>query len=135
MVKICDKAKNDPKELYDLFRYTIGDVYVSDWMASVAANDRTVEKALVNGLNDFFHHKYGDISRYDADINLENNCFGGDLFGRYHTGDWKLPVNVNGEIMGIHSHDLVFKIRTYEGNTYVLIDSEFDWLIREEEKS
>ena len=135
MVKICDKAKKDPKKLYDFFGYTIGDVYVSDWMAELAANDKNIEDALLNGLYDFFHDKFGDISRYDADTNLEDKYFGFDLFGRYHTGDWKFPANINGEIMGIHRHDLVFKVRTYEGNTYVLLDSEWDWLIREEEKT
>ncbi len=134
MVRIYEKAKKDPKELDRYFGVTIGDIYSSDRMADAAGSNPEFKKSLLMSLYDFFHGSYGDISGYDRQTNEEDRNFGMDLFGRYHSGDWFQPANINGTIMRIKRPDLIFRIRTYEGNTYVLGDSEWDWLIREEEK-
>ncbi len=134
MICIYDKKRKEPKPLDSYFSYTVGNVYISDWLADSVLGNTEMGRVLLQSLKKFFHSDYGDISSFDADCNLENVCFGGELFGRYHTGDWQLPANIKGEILRIKRPDLVFKIRTYEGNTYVLADSEFDWVIKEEEK-
>lgn len=110
-----------------------GDVYVSDWLAGIMVNDRELGKQVLQAIERFKADDFGLISGYDR-INTNDWYFGGDFIGRYSVGKWKNAVEIEEQQMKINMSEMYIKIRTYQGNTYVLVDSEWDWAIREEEK-
>ncbi|MBR0352159.1 MAG: hypothetical protein IJH53_03040 [Oscillospiraceae bacterium] len=110
-----------------------GDVYVSDWLAGVMVNDRELGGNVLKAVERFRADDFGLICGFDK-MHTNDWYFGGDFIGRYSVGKWNKGAQINGQEMRINMAELYIKIRTYEGNTYVLADSEWDWLIREEEK-
>ena len=111
---------------YAGFFFDLGDVMVSDSVAQRMALVPAFHEFVYSCIRDFQQDKYGHISMFDHDEDIELKWLagGGNLFARYAYGRI-------GEENGVPTPEEYIKVRIYQDNTYVLFDSEYDWLIRE----
>ena len=147
MVLIIRAKKQDPAVLHSLIQkgygvkhpekihgygglfFTLGNVYVSNTVYSGMKRNPEYRRFILDSINRFEQDDYGYISSWEHDCNTEARwLFGGDLIGQYACGKWKTPEKT--EIPNWY-----IRIRTYEGNTYVTDFADWDWIIREEEKT
>ena len=111
---------------YGAFFMNYGDICVSDRIAFRMDHNEEFRNFVMDSLRSFQKDDYGQISRNDYDENVESKWIlggGGEMFGRY---PYTPPSTKNQPVP-----ESIIKIRTYEHNTYILYDSEPDWLIRE----
>ena len=100
--------------------FTLGDVYVSDWVADWMDQSEEFRTFVFRSLERFENDDYGDISALDHDDNIECKWLscGWPLFGRYgQMSDWG-----NGEQV----INTVIKIRRLENATTVMEEKEMD---------
>ena len=147
MVLIIKARKKDPEVIHSFIQkgygikhpekihgygglfFTLGNVYVSNTVYSMMKNNTEYHQFVLDSLKRFEREDYGYISSWEYDCNIEAKwLFGGDLIGQYACGKWK--TSEKAEIPNYY-----IKIRTYEGNTYVTDFADWDWIIREEEKT
>jgi len=114
---------------YAAFFMNYGDVRVSDKVANWMDRRSDFREFIQSSIQAFQNDQYGHISWRDHEENIEDKWISGgyELFGRYAFG----KVH---ETDGFAIPDAYIKIRYYHGNTYILFDSEPDWLILDEEK-
>ena len=153
MVLIIKAKEQDPEEMHKRFQkgygtehpekihgyrglfYNPGNVYVSNLLGRIMVNNPEFADNVLKSLERFKSDDYGLISAFDNDENIECKwLFGGELLGRYPVGRWKQESIINGKSIKINMLEQYIKIHTYCGDTYILLDSEWDWIIREEEK-
>ena len=111
---------------YAAFFMSYGDIIVSDLVAGAMARDERFRDFVMTSLQEFQGDDYGMISVEDYYCNIEDKWIagGGDLFGRYSYGK-------NIKIDRYDIPEAIIKIRMYKDNTFILYDSEPDWLIKE----
>ncbi len=114
---------------YAAFFMNYGDIRVSDKVAGLMDRRPDFRAFIQSSIQAFQNDQYGHISWHDHEENIEDKWIAGgyELFGRYAFG------RVH-ESDGFAMPDEYIKIRYYHGNTYVLLDSEPDWLIHDTEK-
>jgi hypothetical protein len=111
---------------YAGFFFNLGDVVVSDSVAQRMSLVPAFHDFVYSCIRDFQQDKYGYVSMFDYDENVELKWLagGGSLFARYAYGRI-------GEENGVPTPEEYIKVRIYQDNTYILFDSEYDWLIKE----
>ena len=112
---------------YAGFFMDYGEVKASDEVARGMENSTDFRDFVLASVRSFQNDDYGLISDFDWVDNIENKYLcggGGEMFGRYAYG------RTNGMGHGPLPQRII-KIRCYKGNTYVLYDWEYDWVIRE----
>ena len=114
---------------YAAFYMDYGDVCVSDKVANWIDRRPDFREFVLSSIREFQNDHYGHISWNDHEDNIEDKWISGgyELFGRYAFGKTH-------ESEGFAMPDEYIKIRYYHGNTYILFDSEPDWLILDSEK-
>ncbi len=110
---------------YNSFFMNYGDIIVSDRIAFRMDHSEEFRNCIFVWLHEFQNDKYGLISHNDYDCNMEDKWIsdGGDLFSRY-AYSWKTIGDKT-------APEEFIKIRKYKDNTYILYDSEPDWIIKE----
>lgn len=100
--------------------FTLGDVYVSDWVAKWMDQSEGYRAFVFQSLDRFENDDYGDISALDHDDNIECKWLscGWPLFGRY--GEMSTLGN------GKEVLNTVIKIRRLENATTVMEEKEMD---------
>ena len=109
---------------YAAFFMNYGDICASDEITGWMDRNPDFREFILSSIREFQNDQYGHISWRDYEENIEDKWISGgyELFGRYAFG------RVH-ESDGLAMPDEYIKIRYYHGNTYILIDSEPDWLI------
>ncbi len=110
---------------YDAFFMSYGDIIVSDDMAYAMDHNEEFKCFVFTCIREFQNDKYAHISHNDYDCNVEDKWLagGGDLFARY-AYNWKA-------IGDRRAPQAFIKFRKHKDNTYILFDSEPDWIIKE----
>lgn len=146
MKTIIKKKQQDPKAIheslqkgygiehperisgYAAFFMNYGDISVSDNVDHDMAHFPEFRDFVLSSLHDFQNDEYGYVSRSDYYENIEDKWIAGgfEIFGRYAYGAFRREGGGKQEMPGSF-----IKIRYYHGNTYILYDSEPDWLINE----
>ena len=110
---------------YAGFFINYGGIIASDLIYS-AMDQNSFREFVYTSIRDFQDDKYGLISESDYINNIESKWLpgGGPLFGRYAYGR---VFEEYGQSMPMD----IIKIRMYQDNTYILFDSEPDWMIKE----
>ncbi len=111
---------------YAAFFMSYGDIIVSDRVAEVMDRNESFRDFVMTSLRAFQADKYGQISMSDYNENIELKWLagGGDLFGRYAYGRVE-------DVFGQMMPQEFIKIRVFKDSTFILYDSEPDWLIKE----
>jgi hypothetical protein len=113
---------------YAAFFMDYGDICVSDNIDRIMVRSPEFRDFVLSSLQDFQNDEYGYISQGDYYDNIEDKWIAGgyEIIGRYALGPFRREGGGKQEMPGCF-----IKIRYYHGNTYILFDSEFDWLIQE----
>lgn len=109
------------------FSFRLGNVFASDKVAARMEINPAFQEFVFSSLQSFQNDNYGYISQLDEEGNVEAKWLsgGGDLFGRYAYGKMNTQK-------GVAMPEEYIKIRMYKNDTYILFDSEPDWLILSE---
>ena len=109
---------------YMAFSFNLGNIFASDAVAARMDTNPTFQDFVFSSLQNFQNDNYGFISPFVDAGDIEGKWLSGgiDLFGRYAYG--KIVTQKD-----VAMPEEYIKIRMYRGNTYILFDSEPDWLI------
>ena len=136
--------KQDPKKVHETLQKGYGvkhpekilgyagffmdfeEVQASDAVAALMEKDESFRDFVLASFRAFQKDDYGRISESDRLDNIEDKWLGSgsELFGRYPYGPVQETERINSRLPKNS-----IKIWYFHGTTYVLLDSESDWMI------